>query len=151
MTFNPFQNKPLFLHVCSTSLLKTLRENEKLLVKSNFSFSHSVFYPLGHLYAIFHQIQNCRLQTLSVSKTLKFVLWERINPNVPVICCLQMLWTWTSLNSLLNDKFSTKYYVTEKLKLVFRRVERIAGKGENAGYHNFFKMLLILGSCVVMS
>ena len=27
---NPFLNKPLFLHVCSTSLLKTVREKEKL-------------------------------------------------------------------------------------------------------------------------
>ena len=36
---NPFQNKPWFLHVCSTSLLKTLWEKEKLLVTSNFSFS----------------------------------------------------------------------------------------------------------------
>ena len=34
------------------SLLKTLWEKEKLLVKSNFSFSHSVFYPLGQLTAI---------------------------------------------------------------------------------------------------
>ena len=42
--FNPFPNKPWFLHVCNTSLLKTLREKEKLLVKSNFSFSHNVFY-----------------------------------------------------------------------------------------------------------
>ena len=30
-----------------TSLLKTLWEKEKLLVTSNFSFSHSVFYPFG--------------------------------------------------------------------------------------------------------
>ena len=29
---NPFQNKPLFLRVCSTSLLKAQREKEKLLV-----------------------------------------------------------------------------------------------------------------------
>ena len=42
---NPFPNKPWFLRVCSTSLLKTLWEKEKLLVTSNFSFSHSVFYP----------------------------------------------------------------------------------------------------------
>ena len=42
-TFNSFPNKPWFLRVCSTSLLKTLWENEKLLVTSNFSFSHSVF------------------------------------------------------------------------------------------------------------
>ena len=44
---NPFPNKPLFLRVCSTSLLKTPWEKEKLLVTSNFSFSHSVFYPFG--------------------------------------------------------------------------------------------------------
>ena len=42
---NPFPNKPWFLRVCSTSLLKTLWEKEKLLVTSNFSFSNSVFYP----------------------------------------------------------------------------------------------------------
>ena len=46
---NPFLNKPWFLRVCKTSLLKTLREKEKWLVTSNFSFSHSVFYPVGKL------------------------------------------------------------------------------------------------------
>ena len=35
---NPFPNKPWFLCVCSTS---------------NFSFSHSVFYPFGKLSVIF--------------------------------------------------------------------------------------------------
>ena len=50
---NPFPNKPRVLHVCSTSLLKTLWEKEKSLVTSNFSFSHSVFYPFGELPAIF--------------------------------------------------------------------------------------------------
>ena len=48
-----FPNKPWFLCVCSTYLLKTLQENEKLLVMSNFSFSHSVFYAVGELCAIF--------------------------------------------------------------------------------------------------
>ena len=43
---NLFPNKPCFLGVCSTSLFKTLWEKEKLLVTSNFSFFHSVFYPL---------------------------------------------------------------------------------------------------------
>ena len=43
--FNPFPNKPWFLRVCSTGLLKTLWEKEKLLVTSNFSFSHSCFNP----------------------------------------------------------------------------------------------------------
>ena len=50
---NPFQNKPWFFRVCSTSLLKTLWEKEKLLVTSNFSFSQSVFYLFGELLAIF--------------------------------------------------------------------------------------------------
>ena len=49
---NPFPKKPRFLHVWSKSLLKTLWEKEKLLVTSHFSFSHSVFYPLGELPAI---------------------------------------------------------------------------------------------------
>ena len=42
--FNPFPNKPWLLRVCSTSLLKTLGEKEKLLITSNFSFSHNVFW-----------------------------------------------------------------------------------------------------------
>ena len=40
--FNHCPNKPWFLSVCSTSLLKTLWEKEKLLVTSNFNFFHSV-------------------------------------------------------------------------------------------------------------
>ena len=50
---NPFPNKLLFLHVFSTSLLKTLLEMETLLITSNFSFSNSVCYSSGELYAIF--------------------------------------------------------------------------------------------------
>ena len=55
--FNPFPNNPRFLRVCCTSLLKTLREKEKLLVTSNFSFSRSVFYPFGELSAIFIKLE----------------------------------------------------------------------------------------------
>ena len=62
-TVNPFPNKPWFLCVCSISLLKTLCEKKKLLVTSNFSFSHSVFYPFGELSAIFikFEIVICKL------------------------------------------------------------------------------------------
>ena len=75
---NPFPNKPWFLRVCSTSLLKTLWEKEKLLVMSNFSFSHNVFYPYGEPSAIFikFEIVICKL---SVWKSLKLVVWERDN------------------------------------------------------------------------
>ena len=75
--FNTFTNKPCFLRVCITILLKTLWKKEKLLVTSNFSFSHSVFYPFEELSSIF--LSDCRLQTLSVWKSLKFVVWERVN------------------------------------------------------------------------
>ena len=42
-TVKPFPKKALTLTVCSTILLKTLWEKEKLLVTSIFPFSHSVF------------------------------------------------------------------------------------------------------------
>ena len=46
------QTSPCF-YVCGAGLVKTLWEKEKLLVTSNFSFSHSVFFPLGELSTIF--------------------------------------------------------------------------------------------------
>ena len=80
IVLNPFPNKPWFLRVCSTSLLKTLWEKEKLLIISNFYFSRSVFYPFLRIFCHFLKIWNCRLQTLSVWKSLKFVVWERVKP-----------------------------------------------------------------------
>ena len=50
---NSFPNKPWFSRVCNVSLLKTLWKKEKLLVMSNFSFSHCVFFPFWKLSAIF--------------------------------------------------------------------------------------------------
>ena len=79
---NPFPNKPWFLRVCSTSLLKTLWEKEKLLVTSNFSFSHGLFYPFGKLCCHFHQI----LRTRSVWKNLKSVVWERVKCGLNLVC-----------------------------------------------------------------
>ena len=46
-TFKPFPHNDTFSCPWETSLLKTLWEKEKLLVTSNFSFSHHVFYPFG--------------------------------------------------------------------------------------------------------
>ena len=60
---NPLPNKPWFLRVCSTGPLKTLWEKEKLLVMSNFSFSHSVFCLFGELSVLFikSKIVVCKL------------------------------------------------------------------------------------------
>ena len=51
LTLSP--KKPWFLRYCSTRLLKTLQEKKKLLVMSNFFFSHSVFHPFVEMSAIF--------------------------------------------------------------------------------------------------
>ena len=79
---NSFRNKPWFLLVCSTSLFKTLREKEKLLVTSNFSFSHSVFNRFGELSAIFKKFESVICKH-SVPKSLKFVVWESAPPPTP--------------------------------------------------------------------
>ena len=75
-SFNPLPNKPWFLRVCTSSLLETLWEKEKLLVTSNFSFSHIVFYRCRELSDIFikFKIVVCkpfqfgRVQNLSFGK-----------------------------------------------------------------------------------
>ena len=66
LVFNPFPNKPWFLCV----FLKTLQETEKLLVKSNFSFSLSVFSLFGEYFATFikFEIVVCKLLSLEESK-----------------------------------------------------------------------------------
>ena len=58
-----FPHNDTFRRPWETSLLKTLWEKEKLLITSNFSFSHSVFYPFGYLSAIFvkFKIVVCKL------------------------------------------------------------------------------------------
>ena len=67
--FYPFPPKsPGFFRVCSTILLKTLWIKEKLLVTSNFSFLPQFFLHVSS----FHQVWNCRLQTLSVWKFSQF-------------------------------------------------------------------------------
>ena len=55
--------------------MKTLGEIEKLLVTSNFSFSHSICYTFVEHSSIFvkFEIFVCKL---SVWKSLKFVVWE---------------------------------------------------------------------------
>ena len=71
----------MFLCVCCTNLLKTRWEKEKLLVTSNYSFPHSVFDLFRVFSAILIRFSNnsCRLQTLSVWMSLKFVILERVN------------------------------------------------------------------------
>ena len=81
----PFPNEPWFLRICGTSLLKTLWGKEKLIVKSNFSFFLSVFYPFGYISAISITNENRRLQTLSVWKCLKFVVRKGLRNKLDLV------------------------------------------------------------------
>ena len=73
----PFSNNPLFLLDCCTSLLKTPLEKEKLLVTSNFSFSHGVFNSFGELTAIFIESKIVVCELFQFGKSQEFVVWER--------------------------------------------------------------------------
>ena len=52
-----------------------IARNEQFLL-----FPHC-FLPVWWTFCHFHQIWNCRLQTLLAWKSLKFVVWERLNMN----------------------------------------------------------------------
>ena len=71
LSINPYLNKPWFLHVCSTGLLKTLWEKEKLLFTSNFS-SHSVVYPSRELSTIFINFKIVVCKLFQFGKSLLF-------------------------------------------------------------------------------
>ena len=69
----PFPNKPWFLHVSSSSLSKTLWENEKIALTSNFSFSNSVFYPSEELSSIFSELSSALSFSFERSKLCRLV------------------------------------------------------------------------------
>ena len=70
---------PWFLRVYCTGPLETLWEKEKLLVTRNFSFSHSVSYPLGELSSIFIEFEIAVCKLFQFRRVLKFAFWERVN------------------------------------------------------------------------
>ena len=65
-----FPNKPMFLHDCSRSLLRTLWKKEKLFIVSNFSFSRRVFHFFRELSTIFIEfiIVSANLLSLEANK-----------------------------------------------------------------------------------
>ena len=98
----------LLLHVFSRSPLKPLWEKGKLLVMSNFSFSH-VFLWFRKLSAIFIKFEIvCKL-------SLKIVVWERVN-------------------TISIEAF---YHTILTLMTLRKRLVNIVGKGENAVNQHF--------------
>ena len=48
--------------------------------KEQFLLLPQYFRPIWRNFCHFYQIQNCHLQTLSIWKSLKLVVWERVKP-----------------------------------------------------------------------
>ena len=121
------------------SLLKTLWEKEKLLIMSNFSFSHSVFYLSRELCTIFikSEIVVCKLFEFGRVSNLSFgkgltLLFEKERIFQVII---------HQISSPLYFKkvfISTLYYT----RLTFHDLaeeasDNIVGKGDNAGNQHF--------------
>ena len=65
-------------YVSAVQVLKTMWEKEKLLMTSNFSFSHTVFYPFDKLSTIFIKLKIVVCKLFQFGRVLKTVVWERV-------------------------------------------------------------------------
>ena len=75
---NPCPNKPWFLRVYSTGLLKTLGKGETAHNKQFLLFPQC-FLSIWKAFCHFNQRRNCRLQTLSIWKTLNLSFAKGLN------------------------------------------------------------------------
>ena len=79
--FNPLLHRYSFWRINNRRLLKTLWEKKKLLITSNFSFSHNVFYSVKELYPHLSIFLTSYLYLLLKWKSLKLTYqvkgWER--------------------------------------------------------------------------
>ena len=73
--YQPFPKQAL---VSELHLLETLWEKDKFLVKSNFSFSHSVFQPFCELTALRIKLKIVICLFFQLGESLEFVIWERV-------------------------------------------------------------------------
>ena len=74
---NPFPNKPWFLCVCCESFENTAGNGE-IARNEQFLLFPQCFLPVWRTFCHLHQIQNCRLQTLTVWKSQNLVVWQRV-------------------------------------------------------------------------
>ena len=75
---NPFANKPYSF--CLQSFENTVGKGE-ISRNKQFLLFPQCFLPIWRTVCHFHQIQNCRLQTLRARISVKFVVKERLNKN----------------------------------------------------------------------
>ena len=107
---------------------------------SNFSISHCAFYPLGELSVIYVKLKKLRLQTLSVWKSLKFVVWERVKDyttcNSSSIINRQVC---ANHNSVMLKGFLHEIFVFHQF-LFMKRTYQVSILGRPiAGFTHFFQ------------
>ena len=81
----PYPNNSWFLRVCISSFLKTLLEKKKLLVTSNFSLSHSVFYPFGQLSAILIKLKIVVCKVFQFGKVQNLLFGKGLFPKQALV------------------------------------------------------------------
>ena len=81
-SFNPFPNKPwFFICLLYKSFENTVGKGENACNKQFLLFPQC-FLPGWRTFCHFYQIRNCRLQSLSVLKNIRFVVWERVKASI---------------------------------------------------------------------
>ena len=101
---NPFPNKPWFLRVCIRSLENTVGKGE-IARNEQFLLFPQCFQCIWRTYGRVHQICYCRLQTLSVWKSLKSVVWEGVKyENYSLVNPLQddKILDWSKLKQMAD-------------------------------------------------
>ena len=76
---NSLQHNSDFQRTWDRSRLKTLKEKEKMLVTSIFSFSNNVFYPSQYKFQLFSHIYFVICKFFQFGPVKKFVICYRVN------------------------------------------------------------------------
>ena len=76
--FNLSQTSPGF-YVSSVQVFENTEGKGEIARHEQFLLFPQYFLPVWITFCHFYQISNCRLLTLSVWKSLKFVIWDRVN------------------------------------------------------------------------
>ena len=117
--------------------MRTLCEKEKLLVTSNFFFSHRVFYPFGKLSAVFikSKVVVCKLfkrgsvYNLSFRKGLMLTLFSA--------CIFQHIYPVWEIIAYLFYALPTVTILNDSEKKKKKTSENNSGKGDRFKYPQF--------------
>ena len=145
----PFPKQPLvFTHLQYKSFWK-LCEKGEISHNEQFLLFPQCFLSIRRTFCNFHQIGNCCLQTLSVWKSLKFVVWDRVKhrtTNQSLSCNLKIIFS-LHVTAINTSEWHTFRLV--EIESIYRRQNEShwkikfffwkgVGKGGNAPFPTLF-------------